>query len=121
MARREPGGYEDQLLRMLEAMSPLESTVQMEPRLDDGDVAQWIVEVAQETGADLIVMGTHCRTDLGRLLLGSVAEQVLRIAPCSILTWKAPRRGMLVETAAVATERLEPSIAGPPSQEALVS
>ena len=35
-------------------------------------------------------MGTHGRTGLGRLLMGSVAEQVMRHAPCPVLTVKAP-------------------------------
>jgi hypothetical protein len=38
----------------------------------------------------VIVMGTHGRTALGRLLLGSVAEAVLRKAPCPVLTAKPP-------------------------------
>jgi nucleotide-binding universal stress UspA family protein len=46
--------------------------------------------VAQETGCNLIVMGTHGRTGLGRLLMGSVAEKVVREAPCLVLTAKAP-------------------------------
>jgi hypothetical protein len=38
----------------------------------------------------LIVMGTHGRTGLGRLLMGSVAESVLRTAPCPVVTVKTP-------------------------------
>jgi nucleotide-binding universal stress UspA family protein len=49
-----------------------------------------IVQVAREEGASLIVMGTHGRTGLGRLLMGSVAEQVVRRAPCPVLTVKTP-------------------------------
>ena len=121
MARREPGGYEDHLWRMLEAMRPLDPGVRLEPRLEDGDVPAQIVEVAQETGADLIVMGTHGRTGLGRLLLGSVAEQVLRSAPCPVLTLKAPQKAIPVKAPAVATERVEPSITGQPSQEVVAN
>ena len=51
-----------------------------------------ILNVAQETGAGLIVMGTHGRTGLERLLMGSVAEQVVRKAPCPVLTVKTPLR-----------------------------
>jgi len=47
-----------------------------------------IVEVAREMRADLIVLGTHGRTGLGHLALGSVAERVLRSAPCPTLTVK---------------------------------
>ena len=45
-----------------------------------------IVDVARERGADLIVMGTHGRRGLAHLLLGSVAEQVVRTAECPVLT-----------------------------------
>ncbi len=45
-----------------------------------------IVDVASEKHADLIVMGTHGRTGLAHVLLGSVAERVLRTAPCPVIT-----------------------------------
>lgn len=45
-----------------------------------------IVEVAQSRVADLIVMGTHGRTGFRHLLLGSVAERVVRMAPCPVMT-----------------------------------
>jgi nucleotide-binding universal stress UspA family protein len=48
--------------------------------------AQAIVDYATATGAGLIVMGTHGRTGLAHLLMGSVAEQVVRTAPCPVLT-----------------------------------
>ena len=52
-----------------------------------------IVAVARERGADLIVMGTHGRRGLAHLLLGSVAEQVVRTAECPVLTVRqAPAR-----------------------------
>jgi len=55
-----------------------------------GDEATEITEFAERNHADLIVMGTHGRTGLGRLLMGSVAETVLRQAPCPVLIVKAP-------------------------------
>jgi nucleotide-binding universal stress UspA family protein len=51
-----------------------------------GTGAKSIVEHAQKTHADLIVMGTHGRTGLPHLLLGSVAERVVRTATCPVLT-----------------------------------
>jgi nucleotide-binding universal stress UspA family protein len=45
-----------------------------------------IVRVATEERADMIVMGTHGRSGLNRALLGSVAERVIRLAPCPVLT-----------------------------------
>ena len=51
-----------------------------------GGAWQEIVGAATEEHADLIVMGTHGRTGLDRLLLGSVAEHVVRRAPCPVVT-----------------------------------
>jgi nucleotide-binding universal stress UspA family protein len=48
--------------------------------------AQSIVDYATATGTGLIVMGTHGRTGLAHLLMGSVAEHVVRTAPCPVLT-----------------------------------
>ena len=45
-----------------------------------------ILEVARAEQVDLIVMSTHGRTGLGHLVLGSVAERVVRLAPCPVLT-----------------------------------
>ncbi len=53
-----------------------------------GHPADTIVRVAQERGVDLIVMSTHGRTGLQHVLLGSVAEKVVRLAPCPVLTVK---------------------------------
>ena len=49
-----------------------------------------IVNVAAEERADMIVIGTHGRTGLNRVLLGSVAERVIRLAPCPVLTVRHP-------------------------------
>ncbi|MFN8515911.1 MAG: universal stress protein [Thermomicrobiales bacterium] len=57
----------------------------METLLREGAPASDIVAAAQEWQADLIVVGTHGRGGLGRLVLGSVAESVLRDAPCPVL------------------------------------
>jgi nucleotide-binding universal stress UspA family protein len=53
--------------------------------LETGDARSQIEQVAQRIGADLIVMGTHGRRGISRMLLGSVAEAVARIAPCPVL------------------------------------
>jgi nucleotide-binding universal stress UspA family protein len=54
-----------------------------------GRPAHTIVEHAHKGGFDLIVMGTHGRTGLSHVVMGSVAERVLRRAPCPVLTLRA--------------------------------
>ncbi len=53
-----------------------------------------IVDFAVETRADLIVMGTHARRGLSHLVLGSVAEEVIRLASCPVLTVRHSPRDM---------------------------
>lgn len=55
-------------------------------RLEIGDARDVIDQVAAQLGADLVVMGTHGRRGVRRVLLGSVAEAVVRSAPCPVLT-----------------------------------
>ena len=75
-------------LQQLELENP---KVQMEHRLIQGYAIEEILREAVETKCDLIIMGTHGRTRLGRLLMGSVAEQIVRRAPCPVLTVKMPQ------------------------------
>ena len=58
-----------------------------------GSPAPAIVKYASEHGVDLIVMGTHGRGGMAHLLLGSVAEKVVRTAPCPVLTVREPAAG----------------------------
>lgn len=51
-----------------------------------GDATGQIVASAVDYGTDLVVMGTHGRTGIEHLLLGSVAERVIRLAPCPVVT-----------------------------------
>jgi universal stress protein A len=69
----------------------------------EGRPADIIVDVARAKAIDLIVMGTHGRTGLSHALLGSVAERVLRTAPCAVLTVRAAS-GHDGERAALAAE-----------------
>lgn len=57
--------------------------------LKEGKPADQIVEAASEWGADLIVIGSHGRSGVPRLFLGSVAEKVLHSATCPVLVVKA--------------------------------
>jgi nucleotide-binding universal stress UspA family protein len=54
-----------------------------------GNAAKQIVEAAREHKADLIVMGTRGRTGVAHVIMGSVAERVVRLAPCPVLTLRA--------------------------------
>jgi nucleotide-binding universal stress UspA family protein len=77
----------------LRKLVPPDPAVKIEHRFVIGAEADEILEAAADAHCDLIVMGTHGRTGLGRVLLGSVAEQVLRRAPCPVVTVKAPATG----------------------------
>ena len=77
------------LKTMLEAVVPKDPAVRYEHQLRMGAAADEIVRMAQEMDADLIVIGTHGRTGLRRILMGSVAEGVMRRATCPVLTIRA--------------------------------
>jgi nucleotide-binding universal stress UspA family protein len=78
------------LLARLREWKPADPSVKVEYVLCEGDPATEILGIARSRGCDLIVMGTHGRTGLGRLLMGSVAEMVARKAPCPVFTLKTP-------------------------------
>lgn len=73
-----------ELRRFVDSVETAGSVVQLE--LAEGDPIDAIVQASRTCGADLLVMGTHGRTGLDRLMLGSVAESVLRTAACPVLT-----------------------------------
>jgi universal stress protein A len=86
-----PDPATEDLERMLKEVVPSDPQVGYEHRLVTGDPATAIPRVAEEDDVDLIVMGTHGRTGLMRLLMGSVAEAVVRRAPCPVLVYKPMR------------------------------
>ncbi len=88
--RHDPDEYYQGPWNALRQTQAPDQNVRVEHRLEEGEAPKRILEVAQEIQAGLIIMGTHGRTGLGRLLLGSVAEQVLRRASCPVLTVKTP-------------------------------
>ena len=75
----------------LEQIRPVDPRIAVHHILLEGDPAREIVRYSRDAVMDLIVMGTHGRTGLERLLLGSVAERVMKEAPCSVLVVKLPR------------------------------
>jgi nucleotide-binding universal stress UspA family protein len=64
-----------------------------------------IVQYARESNVDLIIVGTHGRGAVAHLLMGSVAERVVRTAPCPVLTVRHPERDFVTPDALVATVR----------------
>jgi nucleotide-binding universal stress UspA family protein len=81
----------EQLRSELSEIRGPDGSVPLEHRLEEGHAGTIIERVADEADCDLIVMGTHGRTGLGRWLLGSVAEQVMRRSDCPVLTVKTSR------------------------------
>ena len=73
-------------LEKLERVKPPSERVQYEHHFLRGTVADEIIKYSQEQQADLIVVGTHGASGIGERLLGSVAEKIVRVAPCPVLT-----------------------------------
>jgi len=67
--------------------------------------ADAIAQYAKDNRIDLIVMGTHGRRAFAHVLMGSVAERVVRIAPCPVLTVRHPEREFVAPDALVATAK----------------
>jgi nucleotide-binding universal stress UspA family protein len=84
-----PPGYRGGLEERLRRFQLLAPEVRVEARVEEGEPVTGIVSAARATESDLIVMGTQGRTGLGRFVLGSVAENVLRLAPCPVVTVNA--------------------------------
>jgi universal stress protein A len=76
------------LARTLASIKPKQAGVPHEHRIRAGDAASEIIAEAGEQGAAAIVVGSHGRTGVRKLLLGSVAEAVSRGAPCPVMICK---------------------------------
>jgi nucleotide-binding universal stress UspA family protein len=81
-----PEPSHETLQRMLNEVAVSDPEIPVTRHLVTGSPGAAIVRFAKEQGIDLIVMPTHGRTGLARLLMGSVAEEVVRKAPCPVLT-----------------------------------
>ena len=96
------------------ARKQMETTVTDEDRttlhakpvvLTSAGTAEAIVQYAKDHAVDLIVIGTHGRRALAHVLMGSVAERVVRTAPCPVLTVRHPEREFVAPDALVAVAR----------------
>ncbi len=90
---RQSDREQDELWKRLQQTYPSDHRTQIEYCLAHGDTADAILRAAREAHCDLIMMATHGRTGIGRLLMGSVAEKVVRKAECPVVTIKSPSAG----------------------------
>jgi nucleotide-binding universal stress UspA family protein len=104
---QHPLGYTLELEAKLAKHRALDPKIPMEHHLLEGNAVDEILNLAEETQSDLIVMATHGRKGLSRLLMGSVAEKIVRKAPCPVLTVKipAPNRVTSSESTSTAGEK----------------
>lgn len=85
--------HRDAHARLDRLLGTADPRLKLRSRVEAGAAAQRILEVAREEAADLVVMGTHGRSGLGRLVMGSVADRVVRQATCPVVTVRARPAG----------------------------
>jgi nucleotide-binding universal stress UspA family protein len=102
------GAVEDAVReRLLRILTPAEqSEFKPELAVRPGVPAAEIVQYAEDQNVDLIVMGTHGRGFVGHFVMGSVAEKVVRTAPCPVLTIRNPREKEAVQEVVPAAPRV---------------
>ncbi|MGF1583528.1 MAG: universal stress protein [Gemmataceae bacterium] len=86
MTLPDPPQSDQELLDRLQVLLPANTNVNAEGVIAEGHPSDEIVRVAKEERCDLIVMGTHGRSGLSRVFLGSVADSVTRNASCPVVT-----------------------------------
>jgi len=85
-----PQSSREEVRTLLEEINPKDPSVHVDYEVGEGEPSTEILEMAKKLHCDLIIIGTHGRTGLSRLLAGSVAEEVMRYAPCPVLTIRYP-------------------------------
>jgi nucleotide-binding universal stress UspA family protein len=103
----DPSLFAEHLTRLAKSLG---EGIRVETALLSGWAGRNIVDYARDKRIDLIVLGTHGRTGLSHAILGSVAETVVRLAPCPVLTVpaagaEAPAAGAIPAAAAAAGPR----------------
>jgi nucleotide-binding universal stress UspA family protein len=88
LAQKIQNGYQEEARRILREVTDAAGKVgvPVESKVLPGIPSEDIVRFARQLPADIIIMGTHGRSGMSHLLLGSVAEKVVRRAPCPVLT-----------------------------------
>lgn len=102
-AELDAGDYQQSLDAIRRRLDGADLKYPVETRLSRGFEAEEILRVAQDVACDLIVMGTHGRTGLRRLLMGNTAESVLPKADCPVLVVKLSQGDMALTTTQTAT------------------
>lgn len=97
---------------LLEKIKPTVPNVRFEHQYLSGSPDKEILAFADRENVDLIVLGSHGRTGITRLLLGSIAEAVVRRANCPVLTVKQPA-GEGLDSVVAPQEAAEHSVAQP--------
>ena len=80
----------DETKKQLESITPQMAGVRIRTVAHGGPPGEVICWIAQQHKCDLIVLGTHGRTGLPHLLMGSIAEAIVRRAPCPVVTIRQP-------------------------------
>lgn len=80
---------EEEDMQKLRTIKPKCRGIEAEYKVEFGPAAECIVDFASENNFDLIVIGTHGRRGVGRMFMGSVAEDVIRNADCPVVAIKA--------------------------------
>jgi nucleotide-binding universal stress UspA family protein len=96
-----PEPSSERILKMLEDVKPSDPSVPYTHRLTMGDPAGEVVRIAEDENAEMIIIGTHGRTGMTRLLMGSVAEAIVRRAPCPVLVYREVAERLAKKKAAV--------------------
>lgn len=87
-----PEDYREKAQERIAALVGPDRPIEVETIVVEGIAAVEILRAASELHPDLIVIGSHGRTGLGRVLMGSVAEEISRKAPCPVLIVREPHK-----------------------------
>jgi nucleotide-binding universal stress UspA family protein len=87
----QPQEYKDYLLKLMHTFQVDDPKISLEYYLVEGEPTREILRMAEKSACNMIIMGTHGRTGIERLILGSVAEHILRKAACPVVTVKLPK------------------------------
>lgn len=89
-AEEDLKAYREDMSSLLARVRSKAPCAQVETLLKEGDVAEVILDTAEKMSCDLIVMGTHGKSRMFQVMMGSVATEVTRNASCPVVTVKMP-------------------------------